>query len=453
MEVTAQLEAAVHTLKVFRRPSVHVQRVAQALLLLLGKRAASECGVWRWEDVRARLRERSLLPLLAAFDPRRVDAATAVAASKTLKSLSAERVARVSAPVAQVFRWCATALKSVEAALDDGPTAETRGPVEQTVSDSEDEYADDDFDEHGSERQIGDEEDASDRALWRQQQASTVLSGDFDYSILDGAMVSMVVKFLGAGHSALLLQTKALEALTARLRSAPSQTAEKASCGSNDDEGEDEVETLGAVMSSICKSGGVQRCVSLLGAASLPTRMLAANLLGALLRQSADAAAIFKSCGGEVADQAGCFDALQWTEEDSSKPVELGTATTILSGEGASQCWGLDLTSDIVVASSTFVADHGEGIPLAEGMVCAGFVEGGPRRGKPLTGCPVQGAQLAAVAEKLACGLDLWNGQRLCLLLWERSLLLPPGEEDSSDDSALWRSQVAQTVEEGAFAW
>jgi hypothetical protein len=73
--------------------------------------------------------------------------------------------------------------------------------------DEENAYADEDFEED-SDRQIGDEEDASDRALWRQQQASTVLTGDFDYSILDGAMVSMVVKFLGAGHGALLLQTK-----------------------------------------------------------------------------------------------------------------------------------------------------------------------------------------------------------------------------------------------------
>jgi hypothetical protein len=207
MEAAAALEAPLHALKAFRQPSVHVQRVAQVLLLLLGKRPPSEYGVWRWEDVRAGLRDRRLLPLLAAFDPRSVDEASVVVASGLMETLSAERIARVSRPMVRVFRWCATQLQRVDAALNEGALA--RGAVDQVGSEGDEEnaYADEDFEED-SDRQIGDEEDASDRALWRQQQASTVLTGDFDYSILDGAMVSMVVKFLGAGHGALLLQTK-----------------------------------------------------------------------------------------------------------------------------------------------------------------------------------------------------------------------------------------------------
>ncbi len=451
MEAAVALEGPLHALKAFRQPSVHVQRVAQVLLLLLGKRAPSEHGVWRWEAVRAGLRDRRLLPLLAAFDPRCVDGASATAASGIMETLSAERIARVSGPVAQVFRWCAAQLERVEAALDDGPT---RGAVEEpgSAGEEDDAYADEDFEED-SERQIGDEEDASDRALWRQQQASTVLTGDFDYAILDGAMVSMVVKFLGAGHRALFLQTKAVEALAARLQLAPTEAAEKAARGSDqEDEDEVEVETLGAVISGICESGGVQRCISLLGAGSLSARMAAAQLLANLVRQSSEAAMLFKSCGGELADAAGCFDALQRTEDHGSKPVELGAATTVLSGEGAAEHWGLDLSGDVVVASSAFVSDHGEGVPLADGMVCVGIVEGGPSRCKAPAG-PVQGAQLATVAERLRAGLDLWNGRRLVVLQWERSMLMPVGEEDSSDDSALWRSQVAQTVQEGAFAW
>ena len=433
------------------RSNILTRCLVQVLLLLLGKgRGPSEFGVWRWEDVRAGLRDRHLLPLLAAFDPRRVDEATAAAASSTLASLSVERIARVSEAVAKVFRWCADQLERVEAALDGAPSAGTRAAVEQAGSGEEDEYADEDFDED-SERQIGDEENASDRALWRRQQASTVLAGDFDYSILDSAMISMVVKFLGAGHNAILLQTKALEALIARLQSAPLEAVEKAG-GDSNDEDDDEVETLGEVMRGICECGGVQRCISLLGAGSLATRMRAAQLLATLVRHSPEAAELFKSCGGELADEAGCFDALEWTEDRDSKPFELSAATTVLSGEGAAGRWGLDLEGDTVVANSAFVSDHGEGVLLAEGMVCVGIVEGG-RRSKAAAGHPVQGAHIVATAERLSSGLDLWNGRRLCLLRWERSLLMPPGEEDSSEDSILWRSQVAQTVQEGAFAW
>jgi hypothetical protein len=439
----------VHSLS--RSRHILTRSLEQVLLLLLGKgRGPSEFGVWRWEDVRAGLRDRHLLPLLAAFDPRCVDEATAAAAGSTLASLSVDRVARVSEAVAKVFRWCADQLERVEEALDGVPSAGTRAAVEQAGSGEEDEYADEDFDED-SERQIGDEEDASDRALWRRQQASTVLAGDFDYSILDGAMVSMVVKFLGAGHNAILLQTKALEALSARLQSAPLEAAKKAG-GDSDDEDDDAVETLGQVIRGICESGGVQRCISLLGAGSLSTRMRAAQLLATVVRHSPEAAVLFKSCGGEIADEAGCFDALEWTEDRASTPFELDAATTVLSGEDAAGRWGLDLEGDTVVASSVFVSAHGEGVPLAEGMVCVGIVEGGPRS-KAAAGHPVQGAHVVAAAERLSSGLDLWNGRRLCLLRWERSLLMPPGEEDSSEDSILWRRQVAQAVQEGAFAW
>jgi hypothetical protein len=162
---------------------------------------------------------------------------------------------------------------------------------------------------------------------------------------------------------------------------------------------------------------------------------------------------IFKSCGGEFADAADCFGALHQTEEHGSRAVELGAATTVLSGEGATQHWGLDLGGDLVVANSAFVSDHGEGVPLAEGMICVGIEEGGPSRSNTPAGHPVQSTEVVAVAERLSSGLDLWNGRRLCTLRWERSLLMPVGEEDSSEDSSLWRSQVAQTVQEGAFAW
>lgn len=449
MEAAAALEPPLHALKAFRQPSVHVQRVAQVLLLLLGKRPPSDHGVWGWQDVRAGLRDRRLLPLLAAFDPRSVDEASADLARGLMETLSADRLARVSGPLVPVFRWCATQLERIEAVLDDGPPA--RGAVDQAGSENEeDAYADEDFED--SDRQIGDEEDASDRALWRQQQASTVLTGDFDYSILDGAMISMVVKFLGAGHGALLLQTKALEALSARMQSAVDKP-ERGSSHEEADEDEDEVETLEAIISGICEGGGVQRCISLLGAGSLSTRIAAAQLLATLVRQSSEAAAVFKSCGGEIADAAGCFDALQRIEAYESKTVELGSATTVLSGEGAAQHWGLDLGSNPVVASSEFVSNHGEGVPLAEGMICVDIVEGCPSRSKLSAGNPVQSAQLEAVAERLSSGLDQWNGRRLCSLRWERSLLMPVGEEDSSEDRALWRSQVAQTVQEGAFSW
>lgn len=134
--------------------------------------------------------------------------------------------------------------------------------------------------------------------------------------------------------------------------------------------------------------------------------------------------------------------------------MELGAATTVLSGEGAAQCWGLDLDGETVVASSAFISDYGdEGVPLAEGMVCVGMVDGGGSRSKAAGGWPLKGAKVAAVAKRLTSGLDLWDGRRLCSLRWERSLLMPLGEEDSAEDSALWRSQVAQTVQEGAFAW
>lgn len=323
MGAVATLDAPLRTLRAFREPSADIQRVAQVLLLLLGKRKPSALGPWQWDSVRAALRDRDLLPLLAAFEPRAVDEATGAAAAALFESLSAERVVRASGPVAQVFRWCAVQLARVEASLNGGAPEETQGPGEPSASGEEDEYGDDDFDEEGSERQIGDEEGPADRALWRQQQASTVLSGDFDYSILDGAMVSMVVKFLGAGHSALTLQAKALAALTTRLQSAPAEVPEKPKGGSDDSddsEDDDEPETLGAVVTGLCEGGGVQRCISLLGASSLSARTAAAQLLAALVRQSPEAAGLFKACGGGLADEAGCFDALQRTENDGSVP-------------------------------------------------------------------------------------------------------------------------------------
>ena len=70
-----------------------------------------------------------------------------------------------------------------------------------------------------------------------------------------------------------------------------------------------------------------------------------------------------------------------------------------------------------VVASAAFVADYGEGLPLAEGMVCVG-VEG-------KVGRQMSGAMVKAVANRLSAGLDRWEGRRLATLRWERDCAPP----------------------------
>jgi len=453
----ARLERPLRTLRALRQPPGEVQRTAQMLLLLLGQRVPPALGPWRWEHVRAGLRDRNLLPRAAAFEPTSVDAETAILVGQLAASVSAERIARASAPAAQVWRWATSQLERVEAALDGAAPASAPRQADAPASaddNEEDAYDDDDFDDSG--RQLDDFDDGADRALWREQQSSTVLSGDFDYSILEIAAVPMAVKFLGAGHKALALQTSALKALLGRLRNAKLQAPEvdkRANDNDDDDEGEDEdeepEETRSAIAGHMLESGGIQRCISLLGAASLSTRTAATELLESLSAEAAEATALISSCGGGLV-QSGESSAAAASKDGA--PVELGSATTLLSGEGAADFWGLDVSGDQVVTSSGFVSDYGEGIPLAEGMVCVGVMEGGTSR-SAVSIAPISGAKVSEVAERLVEGLDQWDGRRLCSLRWERSTVYPPGEEDSAEDSALWREQIAGTVQAGGFAW
>ena len=412
----AALEPELRAIRALRSPPPVVQRTAQALLLLLGKRKAPPAAGWRWEQIRRQLRERDLLPRLATFDPESVGveaAAALITQYKNDASLTAPKIARASAQAARIWRFVAAQLARVQERLGEGDSEEEQA------------YDDDDFSEDEDEapsaggRQLGDEESAADRALWREQQASTVCSGDFDYSILDMASVGMVAKFLGAGHGALQLQTKALEVLLARLAAArlalPSPKPTDGGAD-DDDEDEEEPETVEQIVSGLVESGGVQRCVSLLGAASLPTRRLAGRLIREMDAESEQVSPLLAS-GWVAGGAAGLLK--ENATGDGEGTVELGAATTIVSGEAAAgdRPWGLDLRGERVVASAAFVADYGEGLPLAEGMVCVG-VEG-------KVGRQVSGAMVKAVANRLSAGLDRWEGRRLATLRWERDCAPP----------------------------